>query len=244
MSEAIYKRVLIKLSGEALSGGTKSGIDEKTLQTVVMELKEVVDMGVELALVVGGGNFFRGVKVGSSGLIDRVTADHMGMLATIMNALALSSAFDKIGLSSRVQSSIDVNQLCEPYIRKRAISHLEKGRIVIFAAGTGNPYFTTDTAAALRAIEVKAEAIFKATKVDGIYDSDPEVNKAAERFKRLTYLDVLKKGLKVMDSTAISLCMDNNLPIIVFNLLVRGNVVKVIRGEDIGTMVGSLKKET
>jgi uridylate kinase len=244
MSTPVYKRVLIKLSGEALSGGTKSGIDEKTLEQVVLELKEVVGMGVQLALVVGGGNFFRGVKAGSQSLIERVTADQMGMLATIMNALALSSAFEKVNVQSRVQSAIDIEQLCEPYIRKKAISHLEKGRVVIFAGGTGNPYFTTDTAAALRAIEIKADAIFKATKVDGIYDSDPEINKAAERFKKLTYLDVLKRGLKVMDSTAISLCMDNNLPIVVFNLLVKGNIVKVIRGEDIGTIVGSLKKET
>jgi uridylate kinase len=244
MSTPVYKRVLIKLSGEALSGGTKSGIDEKTLEQVVLELKEVVGMGVQLALVVGGGNFFRGVKAGSQSLIERVTADQMGMLATIMNALALSSAFEKVNVQSRVQSAIDIEQLCEPYIRKKAISHLEKGRVVIFAGGTGNPYFTTDTAAALRAIEIKADVIFKATKVDGIYDSDPEINKAAERFKRLTYLDVLKRGLKVMDSTAISLCMDNNLPIVVFNLLVKGNIVKVIRGEDIGTIVGSLKKET
>jgi len=244
MSTPVYKRVLIKLSGEALSGGTKSGIDEKTIEQVVLELKEVVGMGVQLALVVGGGNFFRGVKAGSQSLIERVTADQMGMLATIMNALALSSAFEKVNVQSRVQSAIDIEQLCEPYIRKKAISHLEKGRVVIFAGGTGNPYFTTDTAAALRAIEIKADVIFKATKVDGIYDSDPEINKAAERFKRLTYLDVLKRGLKVMDSTAISLCMDNNLPIVVFNLLVKGNIVKVIRGEDIGTIVGSLKKET
>jgi len=244
MSTPVYKRVLIKLSGEALSGGTKSGIDEKTLEQVVLELKEVVGMGVQLALVVGGGNFFRGVKAGSQSLIERVTADQMGMLATIMNALALSSAFEKVNVQSRVQSAIDIEQLCEPYIRKKAISHLEKGRVVIFAGGTGNPYFTTDTAAALRAIEIKADVIFKATKVDGIYDSDPEINKAAERFKRLTYLDVLKRGLKVMDSTAISLCMDNNLPIVVFNLLVKGNIVKVIRGDDIGTIVGSLKKET
>ena len=244
MSTPVYKRVLIKLSGEALSGGTKSGIDEKTLEQVVLELKEVVGMGVQLALVVGGGNFFRGVKAGSQSLIERVTADQMGMLATIMNALALSSAFEKVNVQSRVQSAIDIEQLCEPYIRKKAISHLEKGRVVIFAGGTGNPYFTTDTAAALRAIEIKADVIFKATKVDGIYDSDPEINKAAERFKRLTYLDVLKRGLKVMDSTAISLCMDNNLPIVVFNLLVKGNIVKVIRDEDIGTIVGSLKKET
>ncbi len=243
MSDTIYKRVLIKLSGEALSGGTKSGIDERMLESVVSELKEVTGMGVQVALVVGGGNFFRGVRSNSSSLIERVTADQIGMLATVMNALALSSAFEKIGVQSRVQSAIDINQLCEPYIRKRAIRHLEKGRVVIFAAGTGNPYFTTDTAAALRAIEVRADAIFKATKVDGIYDSDPEINKAAERFKRLSYLDVLKKGLKVMDSTAVSLCMDNNLPIIVFNLLVKGNIVKVIKGEDIGTVVGSLKKE-
>lgn len=243
MSESIYKRVLIKLSGEALAGGTKFGIDEKTLESVVLELKEVVAMGVQVAIVVGGGNFFRGVRAGASSLIDRVTADQIGMLSTVMNALAISSAFEKVGVQSRVQSSIDINQLCEPYIRKRAISHLEKGRIVIFAAGTGNPYFTTDTAAALRAIEIKSDAIFKATKVDGIYDSDPEINKAAERYKRLSYLDVLKKGLKVMDSTAVSLCMDNNLPIVVFNLLVRGNIVKVIKGEDIGTVVGSLKKE-
>ncbi|MCX7943903.1 MAG: UMP kinase [Deltaproteobacteria bacterium] len=243
MNDLLYKRVLIKLSGEALAGSLKFGIDEKILESVVSELREVYSMGVQLALVVGGGNFFRGVKAGSSSLIERVTADQIGMLATIMNALAISSAFERIGVSARVQSAIEINQLCEPYIRKRAISHLEKGRVVIFAAGTGNPYFTTDTAAALRAIEIKADAIFKATKVDGIYDSDPEINKAAERFKRLSYLDVLKKGLKVMDSTAVSLCMDNNLPIVVFNLLVKGNIVKVIRGEDIGTVVGSPKKE-
>lgn len=243
MSDPIYKRVLIKLSGEALGGAARSGIDERTLESIALEIKEVVGLGVQVALVVGGGNFFRGIKAGANSLIERVTADQMGMLATIMNALAISSALERMGLQARVQSAIDVNQFCEPYIRKRAIGHLEKGRVVIFAAGTGNPYFTTDTAAALRAIEIKADALFKATKVDGIYDSDPEINKAAERFKRLSYLDVLKMGLKVMDSTAVSLCMDNNLPIVVFNLLIKGNIVKVIRGEDVGTVVGSIKRE-
>jgi uridylate kinase len=235
-----FKRILLKLSGEALMGDGKYGISPKTLQQIASEIRDVVEMGVEIGIVIGGGNIFRGVSASAEGM-DRASADYMGMLATVINALSLQDSLEKLGVYTRVQSAIDMQQLAEPYIRRRAMRHLEKGRVVIFAAGTGNPYFTTDTAASLRAMEIHAEVILKATKVDGIYSDDPVKNPTATRFKSLSYLDVLKKNLKVMDSTAISLCMDNDLPIIVFDLGAQGNIFKVVSGEDVGTLVGTLK---
>ncbi len=231
-----YKRVLLKLSGEALAGENGFGIDTDILNSIADELKTIRESGVEIAIVIGGGNIFRGIKGATSGM-DRASADYMGMLATVLNALALQDALERKEVFTRVQSAIGMQELAEPYIRRRAIRHLEKGRIVIFGAGTGNPYFTTDTTAALRAMEVGCEVVLKATKVDYVYDSDPMKNKDAKPFTNLTYLDVLSKGLKVMDSTAISLCMDNQLPIVVFNLHEKGALTRVVNGESVGTLV-------
>ena len=231
-----YSRVLIKVSGEALMGFQEFGVDPAVMEAIAREIKEVHQLGVEIAIVVGGGNIIRGVKVSEAGF-DRATGDYMGMLATVINALALQGALEEIGIFTRVLSAIDLAQVAEPFIRRRAIRHLEKKRIVILAAGTGNPYFTTDTAAALRAMEIKAEVILKATKVEGVYDSDPAENADAKLVKRLTYFQVLEKGLKVMDTTAISLCMDNGLPIIVFSLREEGSIKRVVMGEDVGSMI-------
>jgi len=231
-----FKRILLKLSGEALQGDKGYGIDPIVIDGLAEEIKEVHGLGVEIALVIGGGNVFRGIAASTQGM-DRATADYMGMLATVLNALALQDALDRKGVDTRVQSAIEMQELCEPYIRRRATRHLEKNRVVIFAAGTGNPYFTTDTAASLRAMEIHAEAILKATKVDGVYDKDPALHKDAVKFDRLSYLDVLQKGLKVMDSTAISLCMDNHMQIYVFNVTNKGNIKRIVMGEDIGTLV-------
>ena len=232
-----YKRVLLKLSGEALQGGGH-GIDPKIVDNIAQQLKEVKALGVELAIVIGGGNIFRGVQAEELGM-DRAAADYMGMLATVINSMALQDALERKGVFTRVQSAIAMAQVAEPFIRRRAIRHLEKGRIVILAGGTGNPYFTTDTTAALRAVELGAEVILKATKVDGIYSADPKKVPNAKRFEKLKYMDVLKKGLKVMDATAISLCMDNKLPIIVFDLMKRGNIRRAIQGQNIGTTVSA-----
>jgi uridylate kinase len=228
--------VLLKLSGEALAAGQGFGVDVIRIHQIASELQDVHSLGVEIAIVVGGGNFFRGVAEQARDM-DRVAADHMGMLATVINALALQDALEKQGVFTRVMTAIEMNQVAEPFIRRRAIRHLEKGRIVIFAAGTGSPYFSTDTAASLRAMEIKAEAILKATKVDGIYDADPVLVKDAKMFDRISYMEVLQQGLKVMDSTAISLCKDNNLPIVVFNLNRHGNIRRVVTGEKIGSLV-------
>ena len=236
MTTTAFKRILLKISGEALAGKGDFGVEGDRLQQVAAELQELQAMGVQIAVVVGGGNFFRGVQARD---MDRVTADHMGMLATVINALALQDALEKQGAHTRVMSAIEMHQVAEPFIRRRAIRHLEKNRLVIFAAGTGNPYFSTDTAASLRAMEIKADVILKATKVDGIYDADPFLVKEAKMFDRITYMDVLKKGLKVMDSTAISLCKDNNLPIIIFNLNRPGNIKRVIVGEKVGSLVSA-----
>ncbi|MCM2357983.1 MAG: UMP kinase [Geobacteraceae bacterium] len=236
MAEPYYKRVLLKLSGEALAGDQGYGIDPLTITTIANEVKEVVACGVELALVIGGGNIFRGLAASSKGM-DRASADYMGMLATMINSLAMQDALEKIGVDTRVQSAIAMQEVAEPYIRRRAIRHLEKGRVVIFGAGTGNPYFTTDTAASLRAMEIGADVILKGTKVDGVYSADPKKDPDAVKFPSLTYIDVLKKGLQVMDATATSLCMDNSLPIIVFDVTTDGNVKKVVFGEEIGTIV-------
>ena len=237
MKKAAYKRVLLKLSGEALQGNLGYGVDPKIALSIAHQIKEIHDSGISLACVIGGGNIFRGVQASKAGL-DRSTADYIGMLATIINSMVLQDALEKIGVPTRVPSAIEIKELAEPYIRRRAMRHLEKKRVVIFAAGTGNPYFTTDTAAALRAIEIGAEVILKATKVDGVYTADPIKDKSAKKFNRLTYLDVLKKRLQVMDATAVSLCMDNQLPIIVFNLMKQGNIKRVISGHEIGTFVG------
>lgn len=231
-----YKRVLLKLSGEALAGQAGYGIDTDVLKVLAQEIKEVHDSGVEVAIVLGGGNIFRGIKGATKGM-DRASADYMGMLATMLNCLALQDALEHEDVHTRVQSAIEMQELAEPYIRRRAIRHLEKARIVIFGAGTGNPYFTTDTTAALRAMEVGAQVVLKATKVDGIYDADPKKNPNANRYDQVTYIEVLQKRLEVMDSTAISLCMDNNLPIIVFDLNQRGALKRVIAGEAVGTLV-------
>jgi uridylate kinase len=232
-----YRRILLKLSGEALMGRQEYGIDEKVLEGLSSEIREVTALGVQVALVVGGGNIFRGIRTSEKFGIDRASADYMGMLATVINCLALQDVLERDGATTRVLSAIEMRAIAEPYIRRRALRHLEKGRVVIFAAGTGNPYFTTDTAAALRAMEIGADAILKATKVDGVYDRDPMVDPKARKYARLTYIDVLQKDLKVMDATAISLCMDNDLPIVVFNLTKRGNILKVVLGEKIGTVV-------
>jgi uridylate kinase len=235
----MYNRILIKLSGEALMGTQNYGIDTNVAKKVAEEIKAVRDLGIELAIVVGGGNIFRGVSK-SAGNMDRGSADYIGMLATVMNAVVLQDALEKLGVYTRVMSAIDIPQLAEPFIRRRAERHLEKKRVVIFAAGTGNPYFTTDSAAALRALEVKAEVIFKATKVDGIYSDDPKLNSNAERYEKISYQEVLEKQLKVMDASSISLCRDNNLPIMVFNMTEDGNIIKAVNGDlSIGTLVYS-----
>jgi uridylate kinase len=234
-----FNRILLKLSGEALMGNQNYGIDTHVAESVALEIKAVHNLGVEVAVVVGGGNIFRGVSK-SAGNMDRAAADYIGMLATVMNAVVLQDALEKANVYTRVMSAIDIPQLAEPFIRRRAVRHLEKKRVVIFAAGTGNPYFTTDSAAALRACEIKAEVIFKATKVDGIYDEDPMLNPNANRFETISYQQVLEKQLKVMDASAISLCMDNNLPIMVFNMKKDGNIIKAVQGDlTIGTLVGA-----
>ncbi len=236
MTSPVYKRILLKLSGEALMGNQGFGVDPQMAVKVAEELKEVHGLGVEMAIVIGGGNIFRGLKATAQGM-DRVSGDLMGMLATVINAIALQDALEKVGVFTRVVSAIEMREVAEPFIRRRAMRHLEKRRVVIFAAGTGNPYFSTDTAAALRAMEIKAEVILKATKVDGIYDADPVKVKSAKMYSEIKYIDVLRQGLRVMDTTAISLCMDNSLPIIVFNLLQSGNIQRVVTGEKIGTIV-------
>jgi uridylate kinase len=236
MPSPVYKRILLKLSGEALMGNQGFGVDPQMAVKVAEELKEVHGLGVEMAIVIGGGNIFRGLKATAQGM-DRVSGDLMGMLATVINAIALQDALEKVGVFTRVVSAIEMREVAEPFIRRRAMRHLEKRRVVIFAAGTGNPYFSTDTAAALRAMEIKAEVILKATKVDGIYDADPVKVKSAKMYSEIKYIDVLRQGLRVMDTTAISLCMDNSLPIIVFNLLQSGNIQRVVTGEKIGTIV-------
>jgi uridylate kinase len=233
----VYTRIVLKLSGESLQGPEESGIHAETIVRIAAELKEVSDLGVQMAIMVGGGNIFRGARQKSLA-IDRATGDYMGMLATAINGMALQDALEKQGVHTRLMSAIDMHQVAEPFIRRRAMRHLEKGRVVIFAAGTGNPYFSTDTAAALRAMEIKAQVIMKATRVDGIYDADPEKVKGATRFARITYLDVLQKGLSVMDSTAISLCMDNRMPIIIFDMNSPGNIKRVVLGEQVGSIVG------
>ncbi len=231
-----YSRVMIKLSGEALMGFQNFGVDPAMMDTLSRQIREVHELGVEIAIVVGGGNIIRGVNVSDAGF-DRATGDYMGMLATVINALALQGALEEIGIYTRVLSAINVAEVAEPFIRRRAIRHLEKKRVVIFAAGTGNPYFSTDTAAALRAMEIKAEVILKGTKVDGVYDSDPVKNAAAKFFDRLTYQEVLERGLKVMDATAIALCKDNQLPIIVFNLKKEGNIKQAVLGKKVGSII-------
>lgn len=236
MPKAVYSRILLKLSGEALAGEKGTGIDTTVLDSIAQGVKAALDTGIQIGIVIGGGNIFRGVAASAQGM-DRASSDYMGMLATCINALALQDAFEKLDMVTRVQSAITMSEIAEPYIRRKAIRHLEKNRIVIFAAGTGNPYFTTDTAAALRAMEINADVIMKATKVDGIYDKDPVKHKDAVKFDELSYMDVLKKGLQVMDSTAISLCMDNKLPIITFNLKDPANIKRVAQGEKVGTIV-------
>jgi uridylate kinase len=233
-----YKRVLLKLSGEALMGAQGYGVDPTMATRIAKEIRDIHDIGVEVAATVGGGNIIRGIAVSAAGM-DRVSGDYMGMLATVINALALQNALEKEGVHTRVQSAIEMREVAEPFIRRRAIRHLEKGRVVIFAAGTGNPYFSTDTAAALRAIEIGAEVILKATKVDGIYEADPVAHPSAKLFKQISYREVLDRQLRVMDTTAIALCMENNLPIVVFNLLRHGNIKDVVVGSKVGSRVGS-----
>jgi uridylate kinase len=232
----LYRRIVLKLSGESFQGAQGFGIDAETVHAIAREVKEVSDLGIEMAIIVGGGNIFRGARQKSLA-IDRATGDYMGMLATVINGMALQDALEKQGVVTRLLSAIDMAQVAEPFIRRRAMRHLEKGRVVIFAAGTGNPYFSTDTAAALRAMEIKAHAILKATRVDGIYDADPEKVPGAKLFERITYLDVIQKGLAVMDSTAISLCMDNRMPILVFNMNTPGNIRRAVMGEKVGSTV-------
>jgi uridylate kinase len=236
MKRTQYKRILLKISGEVLTGKRDYGIDPVVIRQIAHEVKEVKNLGVEVAIVIGGGNIFRGVAASSKGM-DRASADDMGMLATVINGIALQDALEKMDVHTRVQTAIEMRQVAEPYIRRRAIRHLEKGRVVIFAGGTGNPYFTTDTTASLRAMEIGAEAILKGTKVDGVYDKDPLLNKGARKYSELTYLDVLKKQIKVMDATAISLCMDNQIPIIVFSLKEKGNIKRLMLGDRVGTTV-------
>jgi len=238
MAEPVFKRVLLKLSGEALAANLGFGVDTTRIHQIAKEIQEAQALGVQIAIVVGGGNFFRGVADQARDM-DRVSADHMGMLATVINALALQDALEKRAVYTRVMSAIEMNQVAEPFIRRRAIRHLEKGRVVVFAAGTGNPYFSTDTAASLRAMEIKADVILKATKVDGVYDADPVLVKDAKMFDQISYLDVIKRGLKVMDGTAIALCRDNNLPIVIFNLNREGNIKRVLTGEKIGSLIGA-----
>jgi uridylate kinase len=238
MSTPVFKRVLLKLSGEALAANQGFGVNPVRVHEIAAEIQDVHSLGVQIAIVIGGGNFFRGVAAQAREM-DRVTADHMGMLATMINALALQDALEKRGVYSRVMSAIEMHEVAEPFIRRRAMRHLEKERVVIFGAGTGSPYFSTDTAASLRAMEIKAEVILKATRVDGIYDADPAIVKGAKMFDQISYMEVLKKGLKVMDATAISLCKDNNLPIIIFNLNHHGNIRRVVTGEKIGSLVSA-----
>ncbi|MEC4676710.1 MAG: UMP kinase [Nitrospirota bacterium] len=233
---AKYNRILLKLSGEAVMGDKGYGIDAATVDFMATEIKMIVSMGVQISVVIGGGNIFRGVQASLEGM-ERATADYMGMLATVINALALQNTLEKHNIPTRVQSAIEMRELAEPYIRRKAVRHLEKGRVVIFAAGTGNPYFTTDTAAALRAMEIGADVILKGTKVDGVYSADPVTHPDAKKYTELTYMEVLRKGLAVMDSTAITLCMDNNLPIVVFNLRGKGNIRKVMEGKKVGTII-------
>jgi uridylate kinase len=235
--KAVYQRILLKLSGEALLGKQSSGVDPVVANFIAEEIKSLSDLRVQICIVIGGGNIFRGLEASSKGM-DRTSADYMGMLATVINSLALQSALEMRDIPTRVQSSIEMREIAEPFIQRKAIRHLEKGRIVIFAGGTGNPYFTTDTAASLRAMEIKADVILKATKVDGVYDCDPVKNKNAVMYKNINYIDVLTKNLKVMDATAISLCRDNGLPIVVFNMQKKGNIRRAICGEKIGTYVG------
>jgi len=234
----VYKRVVLKLSGEAMQGDDPYGINAETIRSIARQIKEIHNSGLEVIIVIGGGNIFKGVQTADQEGIDRSTADYMGMLATVINGLALQDVLEKMGVVTRVQGAIEMKELVEPYIRRRAIRHLEKNRVVIMVGSTGNPYFTTDTAAALRAIELNADVILKATKVDGIYSSDPTKNKKARKFDKLTYIQVLQKGLQVMDATAVSLCMDNSLPIAVFNLKKEGNIKKIVQGEKIGSIVG------
>jgi len=231
-----FKRVMLKISGEALAGGKKSGIDYDTVYSIAKEIREINKMGVQVSVVIGGGNIFRGGR-GKQFKIDRVVGDYMGMLATIINAMALQDVLEQMGVHTRVLSAIEMEELAEPFIRRRAVRHLQKGRVVIFGGGTGNPYFTTDTAAALRATEIGAEVLLKATKVGGVYSGDPEKNKNVKKYTKIKYIDVLNKHLKVIDSTAISLCMDNNIPIIIFNLRQKGNIKKVVSGRNIGTTI-------
>lgn len=238
-SPAVYQRIVLKLSGESLSGPLESGIHAATIRNMAQEVKSVYDLGVQVAIMVGGGNIFRGARQKDLE-IDRATGDYMGMLATAINGLALQDALEKAGCHTRLMSAIEMQEVAEPFIRRRATRHLEKGRVVIFACGTGNPYFSTDTAAALRAMEIKAQVILKATRVDGVYDADPEKVPAAKRFEKISYLDVLQKGLAVMDSTAISLCMDNNMPIVVFDMNRAGNIKRVVLGERVGSTVGAV----
>lgn len=237
-NKSAYKRVVLKLSGEALQGRHESGIDYEEIHSIAEQIKEVKELGIEMAVVVGGGNLFRGKEAAKAG-IDRSMADYIGMLGTVMNSLVFQDSLEKLGVHTRVQTAIEMRELAEPYIRRRAIRHLEKGRVVIFAGGTGNPYFTTDTTAALRAIEINADVVLKATKVDGVFSADPKLDRSAKKFDKLKYMEVLKKRLGVMDATAISLCMDHELPIVVFNLLEKGNIKKVVLGQKIGTRVTS-----
>jgi uridylate kinase len=236
MTTPAYKRILLKLSGEALAAGQGFGVDNTRVHEIAAEIAEVHHLGVDIAIVVGGGNFFRGVAEQAKAM-ERVSADHMGMLATVINALALQDALEKCGAQTRVMSAIEMHEVAEPFIRRRAIRHLEKGRVVVFAAGTGNPYFSTDTAASLRAMEIHADAILKATKVDGVYTADPVTDKSATKFETITYLDILKLGLKVMDATAIAMCQENKLPIVVFDLNKHGNIQRVVMGEKVGSLV-------
>lgn len=237
MKKAAYRRILLKLSGEALAGKQGTGISTSVLRQIALDLAEALSTGVQIGIVIGGGNIFRGVAASAEGM-DRSSSDYMGMLGTVINSLALQDALERENVPTRVQTAIEMAEIAEPYIRRRAIRHLEKGRVVIFGAGTGNPYFTTDTAAALRAMEIGAEILMKATKVDGIYDKDPVTNPEAKRFDKISYIDVLNRGLKVMDLTAVSLCMDNKLPILSFDLTKQGNILRAIQGETIGTLVG------
>lgn len=236
MKKPKYQRIILKLSGEALMGDKAHGIDPKTVLSFAQQLKEIKELGVQIAIVIGGGNIIRGITASGDG-IDRTAADYMGMLATVINGMALQDALEKVGVNTRVQTAIEMAKIAEPYIRRRAMRHLEKGRVVIFAGGTGNPYFSTDTTAALRASEINAEVILKATKVDGVYSADPKLDSKAKKFEELSYIEVLNKRLKVMDATAISLCMENNVPIIVFNMWTPENLKKVIMGEKVGTVV-------
>lgn len=236
MKKSVYKRILLKLSGEALAGAQGTGINTEVIKQIAKDIKVAHQTGVEIGIVIGGGNIFRGIAASAQGM-DRASSDYMGMLATCINSLALQDALEKENVPTRVQSAIEMAEIAEPYIRRRAVRHLEKGRIVIFGAGTGNPYFTTDTAASLRAMEINAEVLMKATKVDGIYDKDPTKHKDAKRYDKISYIEVLQQGLQVMDSTAISLCMDNKLPIMTFDLAKPGNILKAVQGESIGTLV-------